>query len=298
MSFLHDWFRRLTRLGEPTRRQTLEAHVEALRDRFGPAAKLASKGSLSVVNPAGSYRVVVESGLVRVEVHCQEEHRFAIRVPCDALLTEPPERVRARSRRWAEHGLVRGDQRPDFEKTVAPKPTGDRGDVVERVADEVERLLFELFGRARDSYYSVAIEKEKPPDAEPLLDSIRRLVKSKDHDARREVYQQVINARFYLPLMPAREADQPPEVHAIPELFGGRPVWAVFTDLSALAAYRDEREPYVLISGIRLVQAALAHGLGSIKINPESRVGGELYRNELDALADYLRRLGLMDVSG
>lgn len=293
MSFLHDWLGRVTKRAEPTRRQTLEAHIEALRDRFGPASRAASKGSLSVVNPAGLYRVVVESGLVRVEVHCLDEHRFAVSVPCDALLTEPPERAAVSGRRWADHGLFRADQRPNFEKEVR-LASGSKSLVVD-VADEVEALLFDLFGRPRDSYYSVAIEKETPPEAEPLLDSIRRLVKSKNHDVRREVYQQVINGRFYLPLQPTLERDHPPSVHASPELFGDRPVWAVFTDLEALTAFRQDPQPYVLISGIRLVQAALAHGLGSIRINPESAVGGELYMNELEALANYLHRLGLMD---
>ncbi len=289
MSLLHDLLSQWKRRREPTPRENLEAHIEALRDRFGPSAVSPSGGPLKVVTGAGDYRVVVESGLSRIEVHCHTEDEFGVSVPCDALLAEPPERAATRGRHWVEFGLAR-ERSPHFAKLVRASQGA-----IERTADEVERLLFDLFEHGRGSFYSVAIEKETVPDAEPLLESIRRLVKSKDHEARREVYQNVINTRFYLPLVPTDDRHALPDVHSWHEPLGERPVWAVFTDFEALGEYREHRDPYVVITGIRLVQAALAHRLGALKINPNSKVGGELYANELEALGGYLRRVGVIE---
>ncbi len=289
MSLLVDFLGRWRRKREPSPRENLEAHIEALRDRFGPASVSHSGGPLKVVTTAGQYRVVVEAGLSRIEVHCLANDEYGLSVPCDALLAERPERARARSQRWVEFGLAR-DRSVHFAKVVrSPR------DAIRRTADEVERLLFELFEHPTGRFYSVAIEKETVPDAAQLLESIRQLVKTKDQDSRRQVYQNVINTRFYLPLCPNEDEHALPDVHSWHEPMGQRPVWAVFTDFEALEDYRAQRDPYVVITGIRLVQAALAHRLGALKINPKSKVGGELYANELDAIGNYLRSIGLME---
>jgi hypothetical protein len=154
--------------------------------------------------------------------------------------------------------------------------------------------------RVEGRSYSVSIEKEPVPDPGAMLDSIRALVKVKDEASRRRVYEGLVNGAFYLPLRPVAgesEVGKEPvglEVDPWPEEFAGNPVWAVCTDTGALDDLRDERHPYLVISGVRLIGAARARRLGALKINPRSKIGGELYGGELLAIARYLERIAVL----
>jgi hypothetical protein len=297
MSLLHGLLSRWRRFQEPTPRQTLHAHIGALRERFGtPAA--AGSASLPHLSPAAEYRVVVETGLSRVEIHLALGVSLRVCLPVDSLLAQPTERAWVQHARWVGLGYQRQEYEPHFSKTITAEPKA----LVTQVVDEVERVLFELFEHSRGAFYSVAIEREPVPSPEALLASIRQLVKRKDIEARRVVYQNLINGTFYLPLHRASEpaADETselPAVDASAEPLGGAPVWAVFTDLHALDRFRDNRRPYLLVQGIRLIQCAIAHRIGALTINPSSDVGGELYANELEAIAHTLRARGVIAAS-
>ena len=74
--------------GQPSQRQVLEAHIEALFERYAP--QTAMTGSLVVRPTGGQYRVVVEAGLSRVEVEARTTRLAAIIVPLDAFLMHSP----------------------------------------------------------------------------------------------------------------------------------------------------------------------------------------------------------------
>src|SRR5690606_37656694 len=119
-----------------------------------------------------------------------------------------------------------------------------------------------------------------------------------DMESRRLVYQSVVNARFWLPLREEDDEQLLPRVECWPEPFDDKPVWAVFTDTEALREHRANVQPAVVITGVRLVQALHSHGVGALKINPRSKVGGELYGSEIETLANYLRSMGLLAQPG
>lgn len=74
----------------------------------------------------------------------------------------------------------------------------------------------------------------------------------------------------------------------------GKPGWAIFSNEASLP--KGEASAFLLVSGIRLVQAVSVHDVGGLQLNPGAEFGGELYRHELDSLGDYLRTLGMMNL--
>lgn len=277
---------------QPSQRQVLEAHIEALFERYAP--QTAMTGSLVVRPTGGQYRVVVEAGLSRVEVEARTTRLAAIIVPLDAFLMHSPLGANVEvEQRLREQQLERRPGSGALEVLVTAEGPRAFSDMAARI----EGMLEALFDRGGGDFYAVSIEREMNPANEELLELVRVLVRRKDMESRRQVYQAVVNGRFWLPLREAAGDQLLPVVEGWPEPFHGAPVWAVFTDLEALKDYRDNVQPAVVVTGVRLVQALHVYGVGALKINPSSKVGGELYGNEIETLANYLRARGLLSPS-
>ncbi len=279
---------------EPSPSEVLEAHISALLERVGESAfnkGHSDKVHLNVVTAAPEYVLKVEAGLSQLHLFAAPDARVTLRIPGDSFFSasvQNLERERVRSL-LSSRGLERRKASAHFEAEFSAQDRAQR----RQIAQHVETLLKELLGLAEDGAYAVSIERLVPLDNQELLESIRKLAKTREFEDRRVVYQNIINGWFYLPIRSEEDTLDFPEVHAWPHEFHNRPVWAAFTDLEALRDFRHEPEPYIKISGIRLVQAAVAEGLGALKINPRSRVGGELYAHELDTLAEYLQKIGV-----
>ena len=147
---------------EPTCRESLEAHLEALRDRFAQPsdAKPAQRPGLPVLNSegvtqsGGHHRVVVQTGLDRVEVSAPAPNRFSINVSCEGFLSETLAHAKQRRDRLARLTLSRSPDAASFSRDLA-LPAGG----FSALAREVERVLFDLFEHPADIFYSVAIER-------------------------------------------------------------------------------------------------------------------------------------------
>ena len=290
------WNRIVGQLGlsrQPSNLEILEAHLEALFERYAPARASSSIESLAVEPAAGVYRVVVEAGLSRIEVEAATPRMACILIPLDAFLTHVQGAVgdpSAVQQLLHDEGLARRPGSGVLELVAST----DGARAYRRIGERIESLLMSLFDHPVGTFYSVAIEREVNPENEELLEHIRVLARKNDMESRRLVYQSVVNARFWLPLQEADNEHLLPSVEHWPEPFDDKPVWAVFTDAEALREHRSRVQPAVVVTGVRLVQALHAHGVGALKINPRSKVGGELYGSEIETLANYLRSMGLL----
>jgi hypothetical protein len=280
---LFDKFKRPT---EPTPRQVLAAHLRELAERCAPRA---AAGSLRLLDERGEQRVAVQVGLSRVEVFCQRPGAFLISLGSGCFLgaDEAPGAVKQRRKHLTDLALTRKRDSKDFTVVVE----GQMPQVLDRVVQRVEQILQRLLHKPIDAFYAVSIEREPRLDSSVLLDSIRELANRRDLESRRIVYQNVINSHWLLPFKATPDVLALAEVEVWPERLGARPVWAVYSDHEALRDAREPELPYEVVSGIALVRAAVKRGLGAVKINPASKVGGELYANELQSLAGYLDRL-------
>lgn len=270
----------------------LAAHVEAFLERYAEAARTARRAdgklSLAVVDHAQPSRVVVEAKLDRLEIVARRRGLGLWILP-DAFLPGGSELTREKGALLATLG---------FERDAAGRYAlaFDANAPTERVCDAVERVLCDVLDHPRDVFYSVAIEPERVPDNSALIDSIQQLVKVRDLDSRRLLYQAFINALLYVPLTAPEESQAPARVRVSARggLVDQGDEWTVYSDEEAFMRAGLGPEDVTLVSGVRLVRAAEAQGIAALKINPRSRIGGEFLRNEIWMMGDYLRKIGVL----
>jgi hypothetical protein len=115
------------------------------------------------------------------------------------------------------------------------------------------------------------------PDNAPLADAMRACARDREMATRQALYRQLVRGTFLLPV----DGGAPRVVGDL----AGWPIFAVFTDHASYADW-DPRLPAVdLMPGRALWGRLLAAGVGSVLINPGGRLGGELYRHEVESLA-------------
>lgn len=116
-------------------------------------------------------------------------------------------------------------------------------------------------------------------DNDRLHQAIRHLAKARSQGARQAVYQALLHAQLLL-LVDGSGSPAP-----CGELQGFH-TYAIFTS----AAESDLWDPRGLrvkqLPGWSIFPRLAALKPGSLQINPDGRLGGELYRNEVEALAD------------
>ena len=148
-----------------------------------------------------------------------------------------------------------------------------------------------LLAILRDIYKRPANEtleiQEHHGDADPtsnprLVRAIRELASSRSQQARNRMYSELLSAKLLVP------TDASGELLAFGEL-EGRPVYGCFIDEQALLGWDPRGVAYKGVAGTALFMALTQTRAASMLINPQGRLGGELYRNEIDALADAAR---------
>jgi hypothetical protein len=172
-------------------------------------------------------------------------------------------------------GLVRdyrlGDDAPDHH------PTKVADDAV-----EILRSVYHMDLAATPPTRRIELADRDATANPNLIDAIRALSRQRDTPTRNSMYRQMLRARFFLPKNPDGR----------PTTFGdlqGATVYGVFTDSDALRWWNPLWPDREIVSGRSLFPMMARTGLGSLLINPGGRVGGELYRNEVQMLADTAR---------
>ena len=104
------------------------------------------------------------------------------------------------------------------------------------------------------------------------------------------MYMALLRASLYVPTEP-ESGGQLQARFAQDEPLQGRPVFVAFTTRKALERWSADHDEHVMMKGTDLFPMLSTTKLGSVLINPKSDVGGELYRNEVQMLADAVPQL-------
>lgn len=211
------------------------------------------------------------AGLFRVFLSRPVDGDLEVRIPADFHLDPVGESATTRS----------GLQNDGFALELGASGLEWRRSTRRPVAD-VEDALFERLGLDSEILYSIAVEPDGSADGPDLRRAMKTLALERSNEARTGVYRSLATSTVLV----AVERCEDEGLRALAdEDLGGRPTWLGFSGIEALAEHPSALE-HVSMPGIRLVRAALSRGVGALRLDFASNVGGELYANELRSIAD------------
>lgn len=118
-----------------------------------------------------------------------------------------------------------------------------------------------------------------------LLQSIKQLAKNRNEMNRKSMYMALLHATLIVPIENSSVEDEPLPF-AKDEPLHNRPVYVAFTSVKAMRKWRPEQEEFQEIKGMDLFPKLNSEKIGSLLINPNNSIGGELYRNEVAVIAE------------
>jgi hypothetical protein len=151
-----------------------------------------------------------------------------------------------------------------------------------------------LAGLLRDVYgaqqWRLSVVSGSPPDASnpQVIQQMRQLSRTRDHQDRLELYRRLLRATLLVPV--ESEGGLKPAV--IGDISGFE-VFGAFTDLKSALYYDPRGTPLRAVGGRELFPMLMNLRAGALKLNPGAVVGGELYRNELESIAGAATRITL-----
>ncbi|MCB9543018.1 MAG: SseB family protein [Myxococcales bacterium] len=160
-------------------------------------------------------------------------------------------------------------------------------------AEKVEALMRQVYGYGEPATARLALGDRPKVENPRLIAAMERLAKTREMAARMSVYNHLVAADLLValaePLGDARRYDRA-RLHVFEQL-GGLDVAGVFTDFEHLRGFAPRELPVVVWTGRELFPVLASRGVGSLLINPRGGVRGELYRNEIAAIAEGIARL-------
>ena len=175
-------------------------------------------------------------------------------------------------------------------KALARHAVLDTEGALTGIANTIHNLFAEVFDQA-DTTDQLDL-RLGPADTtlNPMLvDTMRTMAKKREHRHRTALYRALLDARLLLLVEPQGAAHRPEDNRAgkplkVDELMGFD-VYAAFSSPAALLRFDLRGRPYKAVYGRTLFKELMEHKVGSLLLDPQSPVGGELYRNELETLA-------------
>ena len=153
-------------------------------------------------------------------------------------------------------------------------------------AEEILSLVLPLFssvyGQTGEPVMKLILGDSETVDNPRLMAAMRRVAKDRSTAARQEVYRALIRSDL-LALI-----DDDGELLQLGTL-GNRPVYGLFSDWDSLRYWDPRGHPVRKSRGSPLFLGLAQTDVGSLLINPQGQVGGELYRNEILAIAAAIR---------
>ncbi len=170
--------------------------------------------------------------------------------------------------------------------------------VAERAAADSERIAGEALTRIEAAFGPLErldLQLGQAPRLEnaSLYERMEAASRTRDPPTRNRLYHGLVRARFIVPVTtpaatPGIGADL--VLRTAGDLHG-EPVAAIFSDWESLLRFDPRGLPVVVQSGIEIFPLLASRRFVSVLINPHGQRGGELYRHEIDAIAEGCRRL-------
>lgn len=151
---------------------------------------------------------------------------------------------------------------------------------------------FELMGvPTGEVSCEITVDAEAPPDNPRLVEAMRTVARAADVASRQALYAALANGQLVVPIDRATLGGAP-EDHAPLQVadFEGGPVLAIFSDVDALRRWRHAGHPWACVHGVDFFNHAHRVEATTVQVNPDGEIGGELYRNEVDAIVEGIRR--------
>lgn len=159
---------------------------------------------------------------------------------------------------------------------------GPAPEAADALAAELLTLFDAVYGEASVGAGGLRLRLGAPDplQGEALIARMTEAAKASDPAVgRTRLYRAMLEGAL---LLLVDEAGAPSPVGAL----GGMPVFATFSDYAALRRHDPRAPAHARLEGRALFPLLMTHGVGSLLINPAGPVGGELYRNEVQTIAD------------
>ena len=173
-----------------------------------------------------------------------------------------------------------------FERGVRNYP-GDR----QLLAAEMLAIMAEVYGQGLDHLRVRLVHDDREhPDNPRVVEAMRSAVGEYAESSRRILYNAMVNGTYLMPVADdADDADDDGDEYETVAIEHERPIYAAFTDWSSLRDYKPLVHDYVPVHGSELFEQLVERRVLALRINPDSRVGGELYGHEVETLARGVR---------
>ena len=192
-----------------------------------------------------------------------------------------------------EHQLNQ-EQEEIIERHGYTKRRGDRtiGKIIPiSTSEEREKIITELstlFPKLYQEPFETAIPTLHTDILSGVTNSnftktMRDLSQKRTHDLRLEIYRKFINATFLLAI---NKDGSPREIEKLAQLS----CFAVFTDDKSLRCWDPRGTLWKKMYGFEVINTIMKHNPGSLIINPRGNISGELYKNELQTLANATKK--------
>ena len=147
---------------------------------------------------------------------------------------------------------------------------------------EILELFETVYGQSGEVIFELHLGVTETLENPRLIDAMRRVSKERSQEARQEVYRSLIRADLLVPI------DDHGDLIEMGTL-GERPVYGLFSDWESLRHWDPRGHDFQRRRGAEVFFALAQTRAGSVLINPQGQVGGELYRNEIQAIASAIR---------
>ena len=142
-------------------------------------------------------------------------------------------------------------------------------------------------------------DKPKTENAR-LIRAMKMVARVRNDANRKKLYHALVSSELWFAVQGGWNGEGPlttENVVCAGEIHG-RPSAALFTSKDNAQAWREEHEEFVLMNGTDLFGALIQTKIGSVQINPAGPIGGELYRHEVETVAEGGRILRLRAQAG
>jgi len=133
------------------------------------------------------------------------------------------------------------------------------------------------------------------PDNARLIRAMKMAARIRDDATRKKLYHAIISSKLWLAVSVPWSVTEPLATEDLESAgdLQGRPSAAVFTCREYALKWREDHEQFVLVDATDLFSALIKTRIGSVQINPAGPTGGELYRHEVETIAEGGRILRL-----
>ncbi len=133
------------------------------------------------------------------------------------------------------------------------------------------------------------------PDNARLVRAMKMAARVRSDSNRKRLYHALVSSELWFAVQGGWTGEgtlQTEHVVCAGELHG-RPSAAIFTSRENAEKWRADHQEFVLMNGTDLFGALIQTTISSVQINPAGPVGGELYRHEVETIAEGGRILRL-----